>query len=178
MSKTRQRRISVEHTIEATPQVIFAVLADPTQHVTIDGSRTLQDREPESSSNTMPLTLGATFCTPMRRWPAGLHMTDIVQATIATACRGVMRNTVVEFIENERIAWRNFGHHIWRYELRPVGTPESERTLVRETFDYQNNIAPLFLEIAGFPGRNADAMTATLRNLERRCARKTAQPGR
>jgi hypothetical protein len=111
----------------------------------------------------------------MNRRPGGLHLADLMQAAIATACRGRMRNTVVEFVENERIAWRNFGRHIWRYELKPVD--DATRTLVTQTFDYAPNRAPWLLEIAGFPKRNAAAMTATLQNLDHLCASRTHCPG-
>jgi hypothetical protein len=93
-------------------------------------------------------------------------MTDLVQAVIATARRGRMRNTVVELVENRRIAWQNFGRHIWRYELQPLSAGDNsqvDRTLVRESFDCANNLCPPLLEIAGFPKRNEIAMTATLR---------------
>ncbi|KEF94871.1 hypothetical protein K883_05295 [Mycobacterium sp. TKK-01-0059] len=171
MRTAPQRRVSVEHTIAAAPEVIFAVLTDPAQHAAIDGSRTLVECGADNASGPSTLKLGSTFFTTMRRRPASLHMTDLVQATIATAQRGQMRNVVVEFVENERIAWQNFGHHIWRYELQPVSNSEEDRTLVRETFDYATNICPPLLEIAGFPKRNAASMRATLHNLESHCER-------
>lgn len=169
MNTTRQQRVSVDHTIASAPEVIFAVLTDPGQHAAIDGSHTLV--RDENYSGETRLALGSVFSTPMTRWPRSLHRSDVMQAAIATARRGRMRNTVVEFVENERIAWRNFGRHIWRYELQPLdgGT----RTRVTETFDYGPNPAPWLLEIAGFPQRNAAAMAATLVELECLCACQT-----
>ncbi len=166
ITKRQQRLVSVEHTIAAAPDVIFAVLADPAQHAAIDGSRTLLSTENRSTETS--LDLGSTFSTLMNRSLRGLRMADLIQSAIATACRGRMRNTVVEFVENERIAWRNFGRYIWRYELNPVD--DGARTLVTETFDYPPNPAPWLLEIAGFPKRNAAAMTATLLELDHLCA--------
>jgi ketosteroid isomerase-like protein len=163
--RAASRHVSVERTISAPSDVLFAVLTDPAQHSAIDGSHTLVDHE--NNSVDTHLGPGSIFLTPMTRWPRSLHRADLMQAAIATACRGRMRNTVVEFVENEWIAWRNFGHHIWRYELQPIG---ASATLVRETFDYEPNLAPWVLEIAGFPKRNASAMTATLQNLDRLCA--------
>lgn len=168
---TTQRQVSVERTIAAPPSTIFAVLTNPAQHAAIDGSRTLRGTEKDSAK--LSLDLGSTFFTPMTRWPRSMHMTDLVQAAIATACRGRMRNTVVEFVANERIAWRNFGRHIWRYELHEVGPQPTAATLVRETFDYEHNITPALLEIAGFPKRSIAAMTATLHRLDRLCTSRT-----
>ena len=31
-----------------------------------------------------------------------------------------IRNTVVEFEEDRRVAWRHFGGHRWRYVLEPI----------------------------------------------------------
>jgi hypothetical protein len=45
-------------------------------------------------------------------------------------------NTVVEFRENELIAWRHLGRWIWRYELKAIGP---NLTLVTETFDSSNS---------------------------------------
>jgi hypothetical protein len=85
---------------------------------------------------------------------------------VAVLVRGWMLNKVVEFDQNRRIAWRNFGHHVWRYELEPVDDSAGPRTLVRETFDYGPSIAPWLLEWAGFPRHNATAMSQTLATLD------------
>jgi hypothetical protein len=76
----------------------------------------------------------------------------------------LIRNTVVEFEENRRIAWRHFGRHIWRYELEPV----EGGTLVTETFDWGPALAPQVLEVAKAPQANLRGITATLEQLRSR----------
>ncbi len=71
-----------------------------------------------------------------------------------------IENTVVAFVENETIAWKHFGGHVWRYELRPGTEPGT--TDVTETFDWSTSKSPLFLQLVGYPKRNAKAMEKTL----------------
>src|SRR5206468_9221211 len=73
----------------------------------------------------------------------------------------LIRNTVVEFEENRRIAWRHFGRHVWRYQLEPV----ADGTRVTETFDYSTALSPRGLEMLGFPERNRKGIAATLDRL-------------
>jgi hypothetical protein len=101
----------------------------------------------------------------MNRRLRSLTRVHLVQAVVAMLVAGKTRNTVVEFDEPTRIAWCNFGRHIWRYELEPVDGDET-RTLVRETFDYAPNPTPWLLEWAGFPSHNAEAMQHTLGRLD------------
>ena len=69
-----------------------------------------------------------------------------------------IRNTVVEFEEGRRIAWRHFGGHRWRYVLEPRG----EGTHVTESFDYSMYALPrrLLIEGLGFPPATARASRA------------------
>jgi hypothetical protein len=55
-----------------------------------------------------------------------------------------IKNKVVEFKENELIAWRHFGQWRWRYELKALGNGSTE---VTETFDgsYAPGLAQLWL---------------------------------
>ena len=163
MVKYHDRSVSVERTIAASAERVFAALADPTVHAVIDGSGTLR---PMTAGAADPLSSGATFITPMGRRVRGCTRADMVQAAVAVLVQGQMRNTVVEFDYGRRIAWRNFGRHIWRFELTPV-TGCRSATHVRETFDYSTNLAPWLLEWARFPSRNACAMTDTLQALDR-----------
>lgn len=162
MTVPSTRRVSVERVIAETADRVFAALADPTIHSLIDGSATLLPGAAASG----PLQAGSVFVTPMSRRPRALTRVDLVQAAVAILVRGRMRNTVVEFEQNRRISWRNFGRHVWRFELTPADDPVGPRTHVRETFDYTTNLSPWLLEWAGFPARNARAMDQTLEALD------------
>jgi uncharacterized protein YndB with AHSA1/START domain len=138
----RDRKVSVERVIAAPPEKIFAVLADPGQHPVIDGSSTLQRTRGEAPAR---LSLGTKFGMSMRK--------------------GVpyfVKNTVVEFEENRRIAWRHFARNIWRYELEPV----EGGTRVVETFDY-SNVGGGALNLTKMPAENKVNMEKTLERLDR-----------
>ena len=97
--------------INAPADKIFAILANPRRHKEIDGSATIQ----ENISGPDKLVLGSKF---------GMKMHLGIDYRI--------RNTVVEYKENELIAWRHLGRWIWRYELVNIGP---QMTQVTETFD-------------------------------------------
>ncbi len=110
---------SVTRILKARPEQIFAVLVDPTMHRVIDGSGAVRD----CKGNPERLNLGSTF---------GMAMHVGVPYS--------MSSTVIEYVENRRIAWQTrgptkigkfVGGRIWRYELEPV----DEGTEVRETWD-------------------------------------------
>ena len=86
--------VSVTVTVNATPQQIFDLLADPSKHGEIDGSGSIQNAQ---SSAPERLALGAKF---------GMDMKIGVSYKIT--------NEVVEFDEPHRIAWRHFGGHVWQ----------------------------------------------------------------
>lgn len=149
MSATSHDVYSVEQIVHAPAAEIFAVLADPSRHHEIDGSGTVRD----AKDSPQKLTLGSTFGMSMKM---GLAYS--------------MKNTVIEFEQDRRIAWqtrgampllgRFLGGRIWRYELEPV----SGGTLVRESWDISQ-------ERGKFLVRNMATMTkknmaATLERLE------------
>jgi uncharacterized protein YndB with AHSA1/START domain len=134
------RSVSRSRTIDAQPETIFALLADPARHSEIDGSGTVIAAREDAPTR---LSLGATF---------GMSMKVGVPYKI--------ENTVVAFVENETIAWRHFGGHVWRYELRPGVEPGT--TDVTEAFDWSTSRGPLLLELARYPKRNVKAMEKTL----------------
>jgi uncharacterized protein YndB with AHSA1/START domain len=136
--------ISESVDIAAPPEVVFAILADPRQHARVDGSGSVRAllKGPER------LSKGATFGMDMKLF--GLPYK--------------IRNTVVEFEEDRRIAWRHFGGHRWRYVLEPTAAG----TRVTESFDYSRyGLVPrLVVEVAGFPARNREGIAATLVKLK------------
>lgn len=135
-------------TISAPADVIFAILADPRQHVLIDGSGTVKG----TLSAPKRLSAGAKF---------GMRM----QLQACAPYR--IRNTVVEFEEERRITWRHFMRHTWSYRLEPqdVEAGGRARTLVTETFDPRSAVAPWLLRVLGFQRRNARAIERTLERL-------------
>jgi uncharacterized protein YndB with AHSA1/START domain len=134
------RSISVSKLIHAPASRIFDLLADPRQHVLLDGSGSV------SSVKSAPkrLALGSTFSMHMKM---GLGY--------------VTRNRVVEFEENRRIAWHHFALFIWRYDLKEV----DDGTVVTESFNYDRPWAFVIIAM-GFPEKNRAAMEATLQRLE------------
>lgn len=136
-----RRVIEVERVVPATPEAIFAVLADPARHGEIDGSGSV--RAPRGEPRR--LELGSTFSMDM-------HM-GFSYAT---------RNRVVEFDEPRSIAWHHFSRFVWRYEL----TPAAGGTKVVESFDYSVPWGVLIGPL-GWPARNRAAMERTLERLEK-----------
>ena len=136
------RSVSRSVTVPAPSSAVFDLLADPRRHGEIDGSGTVKGRVrgPER------LSQGARF---------GMRMHYVVPYVIT--------NTVVEFEEGRRIAWRHLGRHVWRYELAPA--PDGG-TVVTETFDWAPAVAPKVLEKLGIPEKNALSIEKTLTRLQ------------
>jgi len=140
---------SVERVIAAPPEVIFAIIADPTRHHEFDGSGTVR----EAKDQPVRLTLGSTF---------GMSMHLGVGYS--------MVNTIIEFEENRRIAWQTrppaglvrklVGGRIWRYELEPTDAG----TRVRESWDLSQEPgkAVVGLLLRGKTRRNMEATLARL----------------
>jgi hypothetical protein len=149
---SRSKKVSTSRVIAADRQRIFDVLADPAMHAVIDGSGTVveaQDGGPER------LEQGAKFGMSMR-----------------IGAPYPILNTVVEFEEGVRIAWRHFHGHRWRYELEDA--PEGG-TRVTETFDWSTARTRWTLELAGIPRRNLRGMERTLAKLEEHVVGTTEQ---
>jgi uncharacterized protein YndB with AHSA1/START domain len=139
---------SVERRIPASPEAIFALLADPRRHHELDGSGTVR-----AAKNTpATLSLGTSF---------GMSMHLGIPYS--------MVSTVIEYEPNRVIAWQTYppgparrlaGGRIWRYEL----TPADGTTLVRETWDISQERVKALVRPAR--GRVIAAMTKTLERLE------------
>jgi len=145
---TKTKIVSVERFVSAAPGLIFEVLADPRQHSKIDGSGSVKAARVSAPPR---LSLDAKFTMDMK---------------IGFPYK--MTNTVVEFEENRRIAWRHLGGHIWRYILEPV----DGGTKVVEQFDYNGSKSILILKLRGSMKSNEKFMTKTLENLEKHFAGK------
>jgi uncharacterized protein YndB with AHSA1/START domain len=143
--------VSVERIIAASPETIFALIADPAQHPQIDGSSTVIAIKAPTSE---PLRLGSKFGMSMK---AGIKYS--------------MESEVVEFEQDRRIAWqsRPFGFkgklgggRTWRYELEPV----EGGTLVRESWDLSTDRQRRFLKMGGLPAKTKASMEKTLERIE------------
>lgn len=137
----------VSHSIlvGADPTTIFDVLADPSQHSLFDGSESVKGR----MGGPPRLYLGATFSMRMR-WGAPY----------------VIKNTVVEYDEDRRIAWRHLARHIWRYELKPQPDAQTPSTEVVETFDWGPCPIGFLYPRTGIVQRNDQAIRSTLQRLK------------
>lgn len=135
------RCLSSQIVVNADPATVFDVLADPAQHALFDGSDSVKSQ----LSGPPRLYLGAKFNMRMRM---GLPY--------------LVRNLVVEYDEDRRIAWRHPLRHIWRYELSPLDSG----TEVTESFDYAQSPVATVLERLSVPQHNQRAIDASLQRLK------------
>ena len=139
-------RITVERTIHAPAADIFALLSDAAKHQEFDGSGTVRGTRQASR----PLALGTTFGMSM-------HMGVGYKTS----------NTVVEFEQDRRIAWRTtglkglVGGRIWRYELEPV----EGGTLVKESWDVSQDRQKFLLKRSKMPAGAKNGMRKTLERI-------------
>ena len=139
--------VSVDRVINAPPDVIFALLADPSRHQDFDGSGSVRDAKEQPER----LRLGSTF---------GMSMKMVVPYS--------MVNEVVEFEQDRRIAWQPrmralawlSGGRVWRYELEPV----DGGTRVTETWDISKEKSRAFIRSGGKKARRD--MEATLARIQ------------
>ena len=134
--------VSEARIIAADPQRLFDIVADPSMHPVIDGSGSVRAARP---GNPARLFAGARFAMDMK-----------------LGAPYKIRNTVVEFDEGRRIAWRHFNGHVWRYLFEPV----DGGTKVTEQWDPTPAKRKLGLRLLGFPARNRRGIHRTLERLE------------
>jgi uncharacterized protein YndB with AHSA1/START domain len=140
------QQISASTTVAAPPSVVFAILADPRQHSRIDGSGSVGSiiKAPDRLTAT-----GQTFSVRMKLFGVPY----------------AIRNRVVEFEADRRIAWRHFTANRWRYELEPTA---DGGTRVTETFDMSraDGLTTAVVRRAKFPERNRAGIEGTLERLK------------
>ena len=144
---TNRYLVSRSRFIAASPEAVFEVLATPALHTVIDGSDTVKGAQPRGPQR---LALGAKF---------GMDMNMKVDYKIL--------NTVCEFEEGRRIAWRHFGGHFWRYLLEPAADSAGKPgTLVTEQWDAREVRARILLRLAGYVRRHPASIEQTLAKLD------------
>lgn len=120
-------QLSSSITIDATPDAVFAVLADPTTHPSIDGTGWVREaQDPERLTET-----DQTFKMAMYNegHPDGDY--EIVnRVVVLDAPTAIAWKPGYEADETGRL---EFGGWLWRYDLVPVG---SSQTTVTLTYDW------------------------------------------
>ena len=108
--------VSYERVVDAAPEQVFALIADPAAQPRWDGN----DNIASAAEGQRVRGVGDVFVMTLTR-------------------RGVRENHVVEFEEGRRIAWRPAEPgqrppgHVWRWELEPL---DGGGTRVRHTYDW------------------------------------------
>lgn len=116
MSSPETRITTASRAVNATPDRIFEMIADPARQPAWDGNDNLADAAPGQR----------------------VHAVGDVFATTLTM-GAVRENHVVEFVEGRRIAWKPAEPgqapvgHLWRWELEPI---DEQRTSVTHTYDW------------------------------------------
>jgi hypothetical protein len=142
------RKVSRRVAVPAPASAIFALVSDPHRHPELDGSGTVRDT-PVSGPDT--LSLGSKFSVGMKQFGLPYKITS----------------TVTAFEANRVVEWQHPMGHRWRWELAELGPDSTE---VTETFDYSGNKTPKMLEMFGYPKKNGEGITKTLRALADRFA--------
>lgn len=148
-------RVTASTTIEAAPEAVFAVLADPSAHADIDGTGWVRG----SMDGDRITAAGQVF--RMAMYHDGHPDKEYKIA-----------NLVEVFDEPRAIAWRpgtespgtgelSFGGWIWRYDLEATGP---SRTAVTLTYDWAA-VPPQVREYLQFPPFAQDHLDNSLRRL-------------
>lgn len=146
--------VSVERVINASPDKIFALLAEVGKHASFDGSESLNHATRES----VPLSKGSKFGMAMR----GRKETLFIPYRTT--------NTVIEYEPDRRIAWQTtalgglVGGRIWRYELSPAPA-DPDGTLVRETWDVSQDKQKRLITTGSMAKLTEEGMRATLERI-------------
>ena len=135
--------VSLTRDISAPAADIFELLARPDRHPVVDGSGSVRSAQPDGPER---LSAGVRF---------GMNMKIGAPYKIL--------NTVVEFEEGRRIAWRHFGGHVWRWLLEPI---DEGHTRVTEQFDPTTARSPLLLKLISAERRNRPSIAASLDRLQ------------
>jgi hypothetical protein len=143
----RDASVSATVTVDASPAEVFDFLRRPANHPIISGDHSVTG----ATGGPEQLALGDKF---------GMAMKIVLPYRI--------RNTVVEYEQDERIAWCHPGKHRWRWELEPTG---DGRTKVTETFDMSTAVFPPALRIVGYPKRHLPNVAQSVANVRDHFAR-------
>jgi hypothetical protein len=146
--------VSATLTVAVPAARVFAVLADPTTHVAIDGTGWVRE-----AVDRAPLTdVGQIFRMDMYhpRIPGGNYrMANKVQVLDSPRAIGWLPG------RDKGDGGLQFGGWTWRYDLTPLGPSETEVTL---TYDW-SAVPQSIREYLPFPPFGPDHLANSLRNL-------------
>ena len=147
-------RVAASRTIEAPPEAVFAVLADPSSHADVDGTGWVRG----SHDDDRITGAGQVF-------RMGMYHPGHPDGEYETA------NLVEVFDEPRAIAWKtgtesetgelSFGGWTWRYDLEPAGPTSTTVTL---TYDW-SGVGPEVREYLHFPPFPPDHLDHSLQHL-------------
>jgi hypothetical protein len=150
-----QENVSATLTVAAPAARVFAVLADPAAHSSIDGTGWVQE-----AVDRAPLTqVGQVFRMGMYHpgHPDGNYqMANKVQVLDPPRAIGWLPGT-----DLEGDGHLEFGGWTWRYDLAPLGPSETEVTL---TYDW-SAVPPRIREYLQFPPFGPDHLSNSLHHL-------------
>jgi hypothetical protein len=147
--------VSASTTIQAAPEAVFAVLADPSTHASIDGTGWVQSAKD-----------GERITAAGQVFRMAMYHPNHPDRNYETA------SLVEVFDEPRAIAWRtgtedaetgelSFGGWVWRYDLEPTGPAETTVTL---TYDW-SAVGPEVREYLEFPVFPPDHLDNSLQHL-------------
>ncbi|SEG77841.1 Polyketide cyclase / dehydrase and lipid transport [Nonomuraea solani] len=149
-----QENVSATLTVAVPAEKVFAVLADPTTHSAIDGTGWVQE-----AVNQVPLTeVGQVFRMDMyhANHPDGdYRVVNKVEVLDPPRVIGWMTG------EEKSDGQMEFGGWIWRYDLAPIGSSETEVML---TYDW-SAVPPFIREYIQFPPFGPEHLSNSLRHL-------------
>src|SRR3954452_14126904 len=155
LSGMETERITASTTIEAAPEAVFAVLAEPSAHADIDGTGWVRGSE----DGTRITAAGQVFRMAMYH---PNHPDEHYK----------IANRVEVFDEPRAIAWKpgtestdtgelSFGVWTWRYDLTATGFSQTKVTL---TYDW-SAVGPTVREYLRFPPFAPDHLDRSLQHL-------------
>ena len=138
----RHDTVSASAVIPGSASAVFDYLRRPANHDAISGDETVR------GVRTGPDVLGDGDSFGMKMKLFGVPYS--------------VKSKVVEFRQDERIAWCHAGGHRWRWEIEPV---DDTHCRVTETFDLTTSKLPAGLRLVGYPERHLDNVRQSVVNV-------------
>ena len=151
-------RVTASTTIEAVPEAVFAVLADPSTHADIDGTGWVRG----SLDGDRITAVGQVF--RMAMYHEGhpdknyeiANLVEVFDAPRAIAWK--------PGVESQQTGELTFGGWVWRYDLEPIGSHATNVTLTYDWSAVPDEVRA-YLDFPPFPADHLDNSLRHLREL-------------